>query len=74
MKHRSSSPSPLSRREFLRGVGACIALPALTSLVPNRLLAQALASPRATTATGAPLRTAFLTFPNGAIPAAWWPT
>ena len=27
----------------------------------------------ATTATGAPLRTAFLYFPNGAIPAAWWP-
>jgi len=28
----------------------------------------------ATTATGAPLRSAFLYFPNGAIPAAWWPT
>jgi hypothetical protein len=28
----------------------------------------------ATTATGAPLRTAFVYFPNGAIPAAWWPT
>ena len=27
----------------------------------------------ATTATGAPLRTAFLYFPNGAIPSAWWP-
>jgi hypothetical protein len=27
----------------------------------------------ATTATGAPLRTAFLYFPNGAIPGAWWP-
>jgi hypothetical protein len=27
----------------------------------------------ATTATGAPLRTAFLFFPNGAIPSAWWP-
>src|SRR5262249_29111800 len=28
----------------------------------------------AATATGAPLRTAFLYIPNGAIPAAWWPT
>ncbi|MEO6568401.1 MAG: DUF1552 domain-containing protein, partial [Opitutaceae bacterium] len=28
----------------------------------------------ATTATGAPLRTAFVYFPNGAIPADWWPT
>jgi hypothetical protein len=26
------------------------------------------------TAIGAPLRTAFLYFPNGAIPSAWWPT
>jgi hypothetical protein len=28
----------------------------------------------ATTGTGAPLRTAFLYFPNGAIPSTWWPT
>lgn len=28
----------------------------------------------AATATGAPLRTAFIFFPNGAIPAAWWPS
>jgi hypothetical protein len=28
----------------------------------------------ASSSTGAPLRTAFLYFPNGAIPAAWWPT
>src|SRR4029079_510120 len=27
----------------------------------------------ATTATGAPLRTAFLYFPNGAIPRSFWP-
>jgi hypothetical protein len=27
----------------------------------------------AQTASGAPLRTAFLSFPNGAIPGAWWP-
>jgi hypothetical protein len=31
------------------------------------------AGPLATTATGAPLRTAFVYFPNGAIPSAWWP-
>lgn len=48
-------------------------MPALESF-PARLLA-ASAGPAfaATTATGAPLRTAFLYFPNGAIPAAWWP-
>jgi hypothetical protein len=65
----------VSRRSFLRGIGACIALPAFESLLPTKLLAaDVLASADlATTATGAPLRTAFVYFPNGAIPAAWWP-
>ena len=64
-----------SRRQFLRGLGVCLALPAFESLLPTKLLAAAV-SPEgklATTATGAPLRTAFVYFPNGAIPAAWWP-
>lgn len=67
--------SGYNRRSFLRGLGACIALPAFESFLPGRLLAAA-ASPSArlaTTASGAPLRTAFVYFPNGAIPAAWWP-
>jgi hypothetical protein len=68
----------LSRRHFLRGIGACVAVPALHSLLPARALAAeaaaAGAGQLATTATGAPLRTAFVYFPNGAIPAAWWPT
>ena len=65
----------LSRRQFLRGLGACIAVPAFESLLPTKLLAAAAAPADrlATTATGAPLRTAFIYFPNGAIPAAWWP-
>lgn len=63
-----------TRRHFLRGLGACIALPAFESFVPGRLLAAGgPAGKLATTATGAPLRTAFIYFPNGAIPAAWWP-
>lgn len=65
-----------NRRHFLRGLGACVALPAFESLLPVKLFA-ADALPEgagATTATGAPLRTAFVYFPNGAIPAAWWPT
>jgi hypothetical protein len=64
----------LSRRHFLRGLGACIGLPAFASLWPLRLLGASTPNTPATTATGAPLRTAFLYFPNGAIPAAWWPT
>jgi hypothetical protein len=63
-----------TRRHFLRGLGACIALPAFESLLPMKLLAAAAPGESlATTATGAPLRTAFVYFPNGAIPAAWWP-
>ncbi len=64
-----------NRRQVLRGLGAWIALPALESLRPASLLAAG-ASPEqrlAVTATGAPLRTAFVYFPNGAIPASWWP-
>lgn len=65
----------LNRRHFLRGLGACVALPAFASLRSVRLLGAETASAAklATTATGAPLRTAFLFFPNGAIPSAWWP-
>jgi hypothetical protein len=65
----------LSRRTFLQGVGACVALPLFDSLGTSRLLAaDAPAAARlASTATGTPLRTAFVYFPNGAIPANWWP-
>src|SRR3954462_15442996 len=70
----------LSRRRFLRGVGAAaVALPAFESLLrPGPAAAAEVASQAAaglaTTATGAPLRTAFVYFPNGAIQANWWPT
>ena len=64
---------PVNRRHFLRGVGVGVALPLFESLRPARLLA-APETRLATTAAGAPLRTAFVYFPNGAIPAAWWPT
>ncbi len=64
----------LSRRHFLRGLGACMALPAFASLKPLQVFAsESAAGKLAVTATGAPLRTAFLFFPNGAIPSAWWP-
>jgi hypothetical protein len=63
-----------SRRHFLRGLGACIALPAFESFAPAQLLAGTTAAAKpGTTATGAPLRAAFLYFPNGAIQSAWWP-
>ena len=66
------------RRRFLKGLGACVALPAFESLMPRGLRAaeltsQAAATP-ATTAAGAPVRMAFVYFPNGAIQDNWWPT
>jgi hypothetical protein len=64
----------LSRRHFLRGLGASVALPAFASLGAPRLIAAEGAHPLATTGSGAPLRAAFVYFPNGAIPASWWPT
>jgi hypothetical protein len=63
----------MNRRHFLRGLGACIALPSLASLVPGRVLAAQAATGVGTTASGAPLRTAFVYFPNGAIPRSFWP-
>ena len=63
----------LSRRRFLRGIGACLALPALPSLMPFQASAAQKSAKLANTATGAPLRTAFVYFPNGCIPYSWWP-
>jgi Protein of unknown function (DUF1552) len=73
-RNRSPFRDAPSRRHFLRGLGASIALPAFASLGGTRLLASEGAAGLATTATGAPLRAAFVYFPNGAIPASWWPT
>ena len=72
----------MNRRRFLKGLGVCMALPALESILPRPLASMASgaasnAGPSAgaaVTATGAPLRTAILYFPNGAIPANWWPS
>lgn len=66
-----TSPSPLHRRAFLRGLGTCMGLPVLESLLPaGRVLA---AAKPATTADGAPLRMAFLYVPNGVILDPWRP-
>jgi Protein of unknown function (DUF1552) len=55
-----------TRRSFFRAAGACIALPAMESLlVPSALAAASKA---------APTRMAYLYVPNGTIPGAWWPT
>jgi hypothetical protein len=62
----------LNRRHFLRGLGACLALPAFESLRPLSLLS-APATAAAAGGKSAPVRMAFLYVPNGTIPSAWWP-
>jgi hypothetical protein len=68
-----------SRRRFLSGLGAFVALPAFESLLRFDGSSAAAATVAdgarlATTATGAPLRFAVCYFPNGAIQNTWWPT
>jgi hypothetical protein len=64
----------VNRRNFLRGLGVCVALPAFESILPVRALAAAATPKLATTATGAPLRMAFLYVPNGVNLKKWRPT
>ncbi len=65
----------LSRRHFLRGLGACLALPTFESIRPLSAVGAKSAGIQglATSPTGAPIRTVVVYFPNGAIPANWWP-
>ena len=58
------------RRAFLRGLGASVALPAFRSLGVE---VKAAAAARGVTATGAPLRMAYLYVPNGVIMDKWRP-
>jgi len=55
---------PLNRRTMLQGVGCALGLPLLEAMTPRRAAA-------ATSA--APVRMAFISFPNGAIMDAWRP-
>src|SRR5262245_24299106 len=65
----------MSRRRFLRGLGVSIALPALPSLVARSAsAARAAVTKGATTASGAPLRMAFMSIPNGVQQDHWFPT
>ena len=61
----------MNRRRFLRGLGACIALPAMESLNPFSVLATPTVGDGQ--AATAPVRMAFVYVPNGIIPAGWWP-
>jgi hypothetical protein len=61
--------STVNRRRFLRGLGACLALPSLESLRPLG----AFGAESAKAVAAAPRRMAFMYFPNGAHQKHWWP-
>jgi hypothetical protein len=63
----------LSRRRFLRGLGACVALPALPSLLPRVGQAADVLESASISAAKAPQRMAFVTIPNGVNLDHWWP-
>ncbi len=64
-----------SRRSFLRGLGALVALPTLESMVPTARAASVSArAGAATTAGGMPLRMGFVAFANGSNYQRWLPT
>src|SRR6266567_517923 len=69
----------LSRRNFLRGLGVCMALPVFESALAPMLRAATQASagpagPLGVTSTGAPLRMAYVYVPNGVHQQYWWPS
>ena len=68
--------SAIHRRGFLCNAGVTIALPAFASLNPRSLFgaSTSVAPSMATTSTGAPLRMAFMSIPNGVQQEHWFPT
>lgn len=71
-----SNPNRMNRRSFLRGAGVSLALPAFASLAPaaGRAAGVANTTGQATTASGAPLRMAFMSIPNGVQQKHWFPS
>lgn len=61
----------VKRRTFLRGLGAAVGLPALEAFRPA--MAAEVGKIAATTASGAPLRMAYLYIPNGVNVSQWRP-
>jgi hypothetical protein len=70
---RRVTKSSFNRRRLLQGLGACVALPAFQSWAAPTILAAAESTPLATTSTGAPLRIAFMSIPNGVQQDHWFP-
>jgi hypothetical protein len=67
------SSQRIERRTFLRGLGVCVTLPTLESFLPLARAAAPAANALATTASGMPLRAAFIAFANGSNYERWLP-
>jgi hypothetical protein len=65
--------SGLGRRAFLRGLGACVALPALEALQPIARAAAGATRPLGLTPGGMPMRLGFVAFANGSNYERWLP-
>lgn len=63
----------VARRSFLRGVGACLALPTFESLLPSPRVLASQQPALATATSGMPLRMAFITVPDGVHLENWRP-
>jgi hypothetical protein len=64
---------PLSRRTFLRGAGVALGLPLLEAMLPLRSGSSPGSALAASQEPAAPVRAAYLYFPNGAWMDAWVP-
>jgi Protein of unknown function (DUF1552) len=71
MRESNRKRTALHRRDILKGLGVAIALPHLESFARNPL---APPSSVATSASGVPLRMAFISIPNGVQQDHWFPT
>lgn len=75
---RVKKAAAMDRRSFLRGMGVSLALPGFLSLgqgvAANASSTAAGGAAGATTASGAPLRMAFMSIPNGVQQKYWFPT
>ena len=60
-----------NRRSFLRGTGVCLAVPPMLSLLTRT---EAVSATAASAESGAPLRMAFMSIPNGVQQSNWFPT
>lgn len=76
MRLRQKRSVEIDRRRFLRGAGVAVALPAFASTMGSSSAGDSVVTKpgQAATASGAPMRMAFMSIPNGVQQDHWFPT